>query len=418
MSQPTLPSPTYAGAFRCIGAACEDTCCRDWSIPVDRQTYQIYQSFPVNKLGSIVAHFVSLKDGAPESLHARIELAPSGFCPFFTPERDCSIQREYGARVLPTTCSVYPRALNMVAGELEGSLHLSCPEAARNVLLNPSSMQVAADLQSGQFRTDNFAVLATHGEGKAYKPYHFYKAVRALLVSLVRDRTRPLWQRLLLIGSLCQRLDGITSPAQDEAVAGVLEDYRHLEQHSGLQAALESMPSDPAVKLNVIFRLTDACIRDSGSAGRFRETFLTFVEGISVPVNDACRDDLERFRLAEESYHQPFFDAFPFILENYLLNYMFRTLFPFGREGSPHFVQQGIFDEYILMATQFAWINGLLIGVSAHYRQAFAAEHVVKVIQSFSRAVEHSPFMTQTIVEYMQQRKLDSLEGMAVMLKQ
>ena len=36
------------------------------------------------------------------------------------------------------------------------------------------------------------------------------------MVALIKDRARPMWQRLLLIGLLSQRLNGITSSEQEK----------------------------------------------------------------------------------------------------------------------------------------------------------------------------------------------------------
>ena len=128
-------------------------------------------------------------------------------------------------------------------------------------------------------------------------------------------------------------------------------------------------------------------------------------------------DDIERFQHAEENYHRPFLERSPFILENYLLNYIVQNLFPFGREGSAQFIPRSMFEEWILMTTQFAWINALLIGISGHYKEYFAEEHVVSTIQSFTRAVEHYPAVLNSIIEYMKLRKLNTFQGMAIMLK-
>src|ERR1700722_6741612 len=130
--------PTYAAAFRCIGSDCEDHCCGDWDIPLDKSTYAKYKQFPPEKLGSVVSNFVLVNEiGAPDGLFAHIYRAPSGLCPFFGTDHLCGVQKEYGPQLLSATCSVFPRSLSHVEGILEGSLSLSCPEAARNVLLNP-----------------------------------------------------------------------------------------------------------------------------------------------------------------------------------------------------------------------------------------------------------------------------------------
>jgi lysine-N-methylase len=38
--------PQYAKAFRCIGSECEDTCCHGFDVPIDKATYEKYQTLP------------------------------------------------------------------------------------------------------------------------------------------------------------------------------------------------------------------------------------------------------------------------------------------------------------------------------------------------------------------------------------
>jgi lysine-N-methylase len=141
------------------------------------------------------------------------------------------------------------------------------------------------------------------------------------------------------------------------------------------------------------------------------------VEGIASPESARPGDDIECFLRAEEQYYRPFLDRFPFMLENYSLNYMFQNLFPYGRAGSPDIAPLNMFGEYIRMTIQFAWINALLVGIAGHHKEAFAGEHVVRTVQSFTRAVEHYPNVLKSIDEYMRIRGLDNLQGMAIMLK-
>jgi lysine-N-methylase len=310
-------APTYAAAFRCIGASCEDTCCGDWDIPVDRETYGKYQGFPVKKLGALVSRFVLINaPNPPDSIYAQIYRDPSGLCPFLGTDHLCYIQKEYGPELLPVTCSIYPRSLSRVAGELEGSLSLSCPEAVRNVLLVPDFMQIKGDLFSGTFRTDNIFRLASDQSGFVHKEEGLFTSIRTLLIDMVRDRSRPMWNRLLLIGPLCKLMDDV-KPTEEIILPTILGDYRQIIENQIFPAELDSMPSLPRVKMEMIFELTDARIRD-GAGPRFQDTFWTFVQGICAPPSSLPGDDIHRFLQAEEMYHRPFFAKFPFILENYL----------------------------------------------------------------------------------------------------
>lgn len=414
-----LTAPTYAAAFRCIGASCEAHCCGEWNIPVDKTTYESYRRFPPERLGSLVSRFVIPNSpGQPEAMFATINLQanPSGLCPFFGEDHLCRIQKDYGPQLLSASCSIYPRSLSRVAGRLEGSLSLSCPEAARNVLLDPDFMQIKGNLLSGDFRTDNVFHLACDQSGAIHKPVALFGTIRQLLIGMVRDRSRPMWHRLLLIGFLCKRLDDIIAEDGERSLPRILMAYERINEDDAVRTEIESLPSQPRLKLSVVFSLTNARVKDSPGR-RFLKTFWTYVEGIASPEGLQPGDDVERFLRAEEHYYRPFFNRFPFILENYLLNYMFQNLFPYGRTGSPDFAPLTMFGEYLRMTTHYAWIDTLLVGTAAHFKEAFAGEHVVHTVQSFTRAVEHAPEVLESVDDYIRIKGLDNLQGMAVMLK-
>jgi lysine-N-methylase len=409
--------PSYAAAFECIGASCEDTCCKGWPIPLDQATYKQYRGFPDERLGSVVTQYVKIAVNAPASHFAKIVQTESGACPFFNTDRMCDIHKQYGAKLLSTTCSTYPRALNRVHGVLEGSLLLSCPEAARNVLLDPYIFEGTGDLDAGKFRTDSVVRLANNRTASIQKPYAFFDGVQQALILTVRDRSRPLWQRLLLIGSLCKSLDEVLTDEAEAKVPVILDDHRRALEGNLLRAELEGIPAQPALQLNIFLRLTDERVRDKTSGARFRDMFWTFVEGIGSAVEAEPGADIERYLEAEERYHRPFFACRPYILENFLVNYLFQNLFPFGRENTLRSTPRRIFEEYVLLATQFAWINTLLIGTAGYAKQEFAEEHVVHVVQSFCREVEHNPYVLISMVELMAHLRLDNLQGMAILLK-
>jgi hypothetical protein len=76
-----------------------------------------------------------------------------------------------------------------------------------------------------------------------------------------------------------------------------------------------------------------------------------------------------------------------------------------------------ISDEYLLLVTQFAWVYGLLAGVAGLYEQRFGAEQVVRVVQSYAKAVEHYPGFLLKIVDFAKARKLDRPEVLADLLQ-
>lgn len=415
---PTVPiHPQYGKAFRCIGPDCEDTCCHGTTVLLDKATYDRYQAFQEGKLQSLVQLHVSRNSvDSSDALHARIAATPANDCVFFDVDRLCSIQKGHGVDALSATCSIYPRALNYAEGRLEVSLYLSCPEAARNILLQPGSTQIVPDPPFSPFRRDQVPSLASGRDGSPHKPYAYFAETRAWIVAALQARAHPLWQRLFLVGMLCRRLDAIAAPEQDEAVPAILDGLRR-KAAGAVFREIDAMPAQPAVQLDAVLRMTDQRIRAGGCGQRFAECFQVFIQGIGYSPQSSPQSDLRHYVEAEQRYWRPFAARHPFILENYLLNYCYRALFPFGRQASAHHAARSIFAEYMLMVAQYAVIRGLLIGMAGHYRDAFCADHVVKLVQSFSKAVEHGPASLKDIDEFLRSRNLWEPAGIAALLR-
>ena len=101
------------------------------------------------------------------------------------------------------------------------------------------------------------------------------------------------------------------------------------------------------MQLDVVLRLMDQRIRAGSCGARFLECFEAFLEGIGYSPESTAGSDVQHYVEAEATYCRSFFERQPHILENYLLNYIYRTLFPFGREASAHHTPQGIFGELV-----------------------------------------------------------------------
>jgi lysine-N-methylase len=417
MSSDITLRPQYGRRFQCAGGACEDTCCHGWSIPVDKQTYEKYQLLPAGSIRSVVdTHVSTVPSASTDTLYATIKLTSEKECPFLTAERLCGLQKEHGNDYLSATCSIYPRVLNQVEGQLEVSLYLSCPEAARSVLLDSSFENPDSAVLSPHYRTDQFSRLAQNGEGTPHKPFRYFMQVRSCLVALLRDRNRPLWQRLFLIGMLSKQLDEVSSPEMEDKVPVILKAYHQIIAIGSLRSELAKLPSNPSAQLDIVLRMADLANRSGVSGKRFKECFQDFIDGIGYTSESTPAQDLERYMKAGNTYCGPFLDRHPFVLENYLLNYIFRTLFPFGREASTHFSPKTVFREYIMMASQYVLVHGLLIGISGHLGLSFDEDVVVKTIQAFSKTVEHSPSYQEQILALMEDRRLADMNGIAAIL--
>ena len=150
-----LIKPDYFDSFRCIAAACPDSCCKEWDVAVDPEKAAFYRSLP-GPLGDRLRQVLYEEDG---DTYMAIE---NRRCPMWRDDGLCRIQAELGEAALCKTCREFPRLTHDYGDFIELGLELSCPEAARIILSNPAPAFVAYDVPGGEapeYDTEAMAVL-------------------------------------------------------------------------------------------------------------------------------------------------------------------------------------------------------------------------------------------------------------------
>jgi lysine-N-methylase len=401
----------YAESFRCIGSECEDTCCQGWGVPIDQASYQKYQQLPASQLRTLIdANILAIPEGAKPHSFAKMRMDGASQCPMLTSDRLCRIQVELGESYLSHICATSPRIVHVVGGIQETALTLSCPEAARLVLLDPELLTRELHTVAEYSRVAISEAVATDGSS-ALLP--FFWPIRQIVLGLIANRTYPLWQRLFLLGVFCRRLDSIAKGELDRNVAQFLADFAAAVASGTLRPAMEALPLDRAAQLDVVLRMAGMMLHRSNVRPRFVECVHAFTTGIGNRPGATLESLTEHFALAHDRYYAPFFERHPHILENYLANTILRCRFPFGKEGVPTTMER----EYALLTAQFALLKGFLIGVAGYHREAFSAEHVVHTVQATSKHFEHHPEYLELTYELLRESQMDGARGLAILLR-
>jgi len=390
---------SYAERFRCIGAACEDTCCSGWTVPVDRAARERFKGLPEGPLKILLS--VNLEPVATDSHQdvGSFRMTDKHQCPLLTEERLCRIHSELGEGMLPQTCASFPRFDGSMDGVVESSLALSCPEAARLVLLSPD---LAAFEQV---------------EPSAGEAAQLFWAIRATVLTLVRNREYPLWQRLFLLNIFCQRLDSIARGTLRRSMTEFLADFDAAVAGGTLRGAMEALPVDRNAQLDVVLRLAGLMLHKSNIRPRFVECVQAFTTGIGNGPG-ATLDSLgAHYARAHDRYFAPFFDRHPHILENYLINSIVQRRFPFGKGELGAGAEPLMVREFALLAAQFALMRGLLIGVAGFQGAAFCAAHVVHTVQAASKHFEHHPKFLAMAHALLVESRMDGARGLAILLR-
>jgi lysine-N-methylase len=426
LSEPRPIYPNYAQTFRCIGSECEDTCCHGWRVPVDEATYQRYQDLPPSPLQSLIHQSVERlpETGQTTNSFAIIRMNAENSCPMLSEERLCRIQSEYGAELLSHTCATYPRVTHTGNGAPITALTLSCPEAARLVLLHTHLLRAHAPREHSMTP----AAQPDHAEDRISSPLEpsplspWTDPIRATVLATAANQRYPIWQRLFLLSVFAKRLDtivgAIVSGELDRAPEAFLSDFNVTAARGSLRVAMDALPADELAQMDAVLRLAGLMLHRSNVGPRFVACVNAFTSGIGNGPGATLASLAAHARAAYERHFTPFFHRNPHILENYLVNTILRLNFPFGSAKNPEESGRTISQRFAILAAQFALIRGLLIGVAGHHGDSFSADHVVHTVQAASKHFEHHPEFAKQILALLAELKLDSSNGLTILLRE
>jgi len=407
-------------------------------VPVEQATWEKYQALPPSPFQILVQSSVtqSSVSRAPENAvaevypagvtppYATIRMNSANVCPLLTERKLCGIQAEFGESLLSHTCATYPRIVHPVDEMSEAALTLSCPEAARHVLLNPNLMGRVgrSEKQSSEFKTNgNLAgfkveVKTATDETTSALPANFWE-IREVVLNLLRSRTYPLWQRLFLLGVFCTRLDSISRGDLERTVPEFIMDFEATVASGALRPPMANLPTNPSAQLDVVLRLAGMMLHKSNVRPRFVEAIETFTNGIGNGPGATLESLTAQYAVAHDRFYAPFFESNPHIMENFLVNTIVRCEFPFGKEGMKAGTHPAMEREFALLTAQFALMRGLLIGVAGHHGRSFSTTQVVHTVQAATKHFEHHPEFLSMAHALLVESRMDGLTGLAILLR-
>jgi len=395
--------PRYVAEFRCIGADCEDTCCYGWRVNIDEETIGRYHQVADPRLRASFDKLITINtEATKKDEYASLVLTESG-CGFLS-ERLCGIQKTLSESYLPKTCATYPRNFQSVGDVLETTLDLSCPEAARLALSDSDALNLvtipAANLAEGSER-----LLLPEAED-AQTLYSGLTEVRGFVIALLKNRAFSLPERLLMLGRFCESWDELTIHGNASAAR--------------LQQAPEVPPISPEKQLELVLQLILDRIGSDFTSRRFLDCYREFMGGLQWTTDSTMADLGLRYFEAEIAHFARVDASAPHIFENYLINYIVKTLFPFGTKALAQKLgtgkdRQSAVTQYRLLMTHYAMLRTVAIGMAGFHGPEFSAELLRKVIQSGTKTFEHSLTFPRRALQLLSAKVFQTPEGMAAL---
>ena len=203
-------TPAFYREFKCIGGACEDSCCDYWEIDLDDESLKFYMA-QKGEFGKRMKACTRVKD--------KQFILNGNRCPFHNDDDLCDIYIELGEEALCQTCTNFPRHIEEFDDLKEVSLTMSCPEASRIMLAKKDRMNFicreGSDREYGLKElkpVSRFAFWKRGHENKLdAKLFPVLENAREDIYRILQDRSKNVFKRaaeLLLYAEILQsRID-------------------------------------------------------------------------------------------------------------------------------------------------------------------------------------------------------------------
>ncbi len=262
--------------FKCIGGKCPDTCCAGWdNIPIDHETYRYYQTVS-GSIGSELKTNITCKEGD----YPCFIMNEKGRCPFLNNENLCRLVLTIGEDKLCFTCDTYPRKKEVIGDVVFSWLSISCPEAAKKLLLRKDRLiSYLSDYESCDLNEQ---------EGFNRELFDIFIASFADCIDILQERSLSIGERLSICLLFIYQLD--TNIKTDADVSGLLELFA---SPKGLREIVTQL--DHTVDITSKIKLFNLIYKAIGESGfkRYENLYLLFEKFLPYCRSNEMSDILD-----------------------------------------------------------------------------------------------------------------------------
>lgn len=390
--------PMYLKEFKCIGGSCEDSCCIGWDVDIDKSTFKQYYKVQDEEMRKMFQKNVHNNNNycSDDVDYGKVKLKKGKRCPFLDDKNYCVIHSKLGEEYLSNVCSSFPRITNKIDGYYEMSLDVACPEAARILLAKEEGIEFK---ESEESLGKHILSSDINTNSKEFKnsPIKYFNDIRDLSIKIIQNRRFDLSERLYILGDFLEKLDeeldcnfnNVNKFIKNYNINSIYS-YEKNEMNYILQVGFFK---DMVERLNV-FKEIDS--------ENFKEYTKELIAGFNF---DKVKDVTEnaKFYIDEiTDYVEKFINKYNYIFENYLVNFIYKNLFPFSES-------ENVFDGYIMLLARYSFLRFYLVGRYLN-NKVESQENIIKFIQVFTKTTEHHKTFLEDTLYNIKKNEFDNLE--------
>ncbi len=363
--------PQYMNEFKCIGSKCIDTCCAGWDINIDEDTYRLYKN-STGKLKELVeGKFIENNNSDSYLNKANMLLKPGNKCPFLNENLLCDIHGNIGEEKLCVTCKRYPRVYNIVDNVYELSGLPSCIEVCNLGLRSKEKIEFIEcekdiDIDSIEIRR----IIDTEAFEGSDSILQYFWDIRVTSINIIQNRHVNLEERFRLLKAFYNGIEKALKEYDFEEIEDLIEliseeDYSTLEREDFNETHNE-----------FYYELASEKLLSNIKSERLKKIVTTYKLNLQN-IENISRVIRENKKLQER------IEELEYVLENYIVNNIFKDLIPFNKGEELLVSLENLINRYRV-------IKAYSLVLSIEKEENLNEELLIEIIQSLSKDIEHN----------------------------
>lgn len=363
--------PKYMLTFKCIGSSCIDTCCAGWDINIDEDTYKKYTNCTGELKKIVQGKFRENKNSDDYLNKGFMILKEHNKCPFLNDNLLCDIHGGVGEENLCITCKRFPRVYNIIDDIYEKSGLASCPEICTKAFLNKDKMEFVEIQESvDESAIEIRRIIDTEVFQESDSLIQYFWDIRVNSINIMQNRNFSIEERLSILKYFYNKIEEY----YNEKDFDLLEEF--LDEYSEGNIYLDYLKTLDLNEGNEFYlSLVDEELIKNIKSVRLKECVKEYKKGI-LKVNDIVK------YINDEKSILNSIEKYSYILENYLVNQIFKDLIPFNKGESLNLSINVLINSYRI-------IKAYIIGISLNNKE-INEDLIIRVIQSLSKDIEHN----------------------------
>lgn len=400
--------PKYYSKFQCNPTRCLETCCERWKITIDKNTYEKYIECENATIKEIVATGLSKnKKSDSDEDFGVVNLNKDLRCPFLNKEDYCEVIINMGESCLSKTCKNYPRAIFKINSYIERGLQMSCSVAAELALLNENKIEFERTLD-----TINLNDIPVN-DINIDDPVHIeiYNKIRTFIIEILQNRKIGLNERVSTVGNFLNQIvnNKKFSNLKHEEILSLINETIITFNDSDFTSKLVGSHVQYKDQFNILNSILAMKFKETNGVGfpskRYMECLWLVLDAFE---NIKDKNIAAYYKKNYETYLKPYLDKKEFILENFLVNYVFIYREDFLRLDK-------IWDFYMKLCVVYGLIKFNLIGL-ATYHKGMNDKFALKLIQSLTKTIIPDYNYLNAVIEYLKETKTTELSKLNILI--